>query len=316
MRACAEAAQAIRPSTDYQAGYRVLARARRENPKVDEHIDTIANDLKQDLPAEWLARLYAVCAEKRQSLSWAIANSYIQDIIACRKLGANAPVLREEQARGYSMLSQYHLQRLLPVEFPDSSLVLKPDMPFPEFPRGVKAQELSQFFEHAWQLRSATWSDVLDLRNRYGPAIRSWMATSLTYDRRPGGVGIDQIARAQARDLHARAKAGTQLLTTVVPSCITAAAVSIGLGIGVKTGVSATAAGTLAHKISRITGLDAALTRSIAKLLGSLPPPLGRGNSFLVNTPFYEAAADVSQAHEKGRGQRSRSGKGYSRGEP
>lgn len=317
IRSCAEAAQAIRPSSDYHTGYRLLARAQRENPKVDEHIDTVANDLKKDLPAEWLARLDAVAAENRKSLSWAIANSYIQDIIACRKLGADAPVLRAEQARGYSMLSQFHLQRMLPVEFPESSLILKPDMPFPDLPRGIKAEELSQFFEHAWQLRSASWSDVVDLRNRYGPAIRNWIARSLTYDKRPAGNTISQIAEAQARDLHERAKAGTQLLATVVPSCITAAAVSVGLGVGVKAaGVSATAVGAFAHKILRITGGDAALTRAIAGRLGGLPSPLGRGNSFLVNTPFYEAAADMSQAQGKGRRAPSRPRRKRSRSGP
>jgi hypothetical protein len=254
---------------EYQDGYQLTDQIFAGSPQAAEWAKGIAGKILPDLSAAWRARLATVADERRRTLEWAVVNSYVQDGIALRRLGANAPLVRLEQADGYSLLAEPP-----PPIATGSSNDLPParqrPAAFPDLPPEVAPEDVVRFCEDAWSLATESWTEVLKYR-RHGAAVRRWLRANMTRQQRPIGLTISQTAFAQASTLrdHANRVVTLGSVATLWPLVNRASTWS---------------------ETSLIVGGVLALARFYVPLGNLVARMIGGPRRFLVDTRFYATA--------------------------
>jgi hypothetical protein len=211
-------------------------------------------------------------ADKRgRPIEWAIANGYVQDYVAIRKLRNPSPLMSTDVAQGY---------RILAVAAPrvprseDIAGMVGEGFMLPDLPKGLKPSDIEQIVRFLMQSETLPWKDVLAFRQRYGKPLRSWIQAVRRANERP----LPEIAR----DLFRQVQEDTSKATTAL---VTASSGLAGLGLGGATGAGVGA------------GFGAALGIVIARRYRTMIGPIyarltePATNRFLFDTAAWKAGA-------------------------
>ena len=277
---------------DYELGYAIVDRLLDSSESTRLRIEEITDSVGADWPEGMRIRAEAVAAQNGRTVSWAIANSYVQDIIAMRRLGAQAPFLRLEQASGYLVLASAMdaTSRTTDLTLLRERIVHQEAFPGLELP--VPPNELQEFLDQAYGLSRAPWSDVMDLRRSgKGEQMRRWLAASLQRQRRPLESTISEIAKLRGKALYERAENATQTGASIIAGAVGATigfttALAAGSQAGVLAGVAAWKFAEA--NLTRLARLFAPIHRLVAHFFGG-------NDTILVDTPFF-AGPQLSDA--------------------
>lgn len=197
-----EAAQksgTILPTSDLATGYRVVDELW-NSEEGRTRIGIMANEVGTKLPSSMMVRVEDVAEKASRPLPWAVANVFAQDVVAIHRLGAVAPLVRIDYARGYLCLAPSAGEETL-----RRRIVLRQELP--DLPTGIKAADILKFLDDAYATSSMPWAEVAKLRKSSGKKIRRWLNQALAHQRRPLSAStISEIADIRAHALHRAAE--------------------------------------------------------------------------------------------------------------
>lgn len=220
--------------SDYKPGYDAV-----ESVWNDDTLRTrllhIASEAMPHFSPTKLSDIQSVADERKRPIEWGVANAYVQDYMAIRKLGSPYPLMSTDLAPGYRILSAAAGRE------PSSDKIvglLTGRFTLPDLPKGLTPTDIEEIVKFLIQSETMTWKDVVAFRNRYGKPLRTWIQRVRQANQRP----LPEIAK----DLFRQVQEDTSKATTTLVSATSglaglllggAAGGGIGAGIGYALGI-------------------------------------------------------------------------------
>ena len=275
----AEAGGTVLPVTDLDTGYRVMDDIW-DSAEDRTHIERIAKVVSTDFPESMMVRIKNVSQRNSRPLSWAIANAFVQDVVAINHLGAVAPLVSMEHAQGYLCLAPRAYEGAAGAkDIKDLHKRIASGQEMPDLPQGIRAQDIRRFLEDAYAASGMTWAEVAKLRKSHGKKIRKWLNEALQARRRPLSAStLSDVALFRARSLHKEATRQMATVAAIPPAILLR-----------MFGPEGGAVGTIVSALSLFL-FRTPLVPIFAKYLGRSI------DRFLVDTPFFvEAESGVGE---------------------
>lgn len=211
----------------------------------------------------------AVAEGQGKSTEWAILNAYVQDILAMNSVRANAPLVFPDYLGGYRLVAD---QGLFDPLVEPRLIGRGMDHPSPGLPAQVTPERLRRFMEDAFHATEMSWTELSELRLKWGPSVRAWLETALPpMDPAAPLDSISKAALAEAVELRKLAGSlGPSAAVGVSGALAMAGAPFWGLVIGATSAVA-----LFRHRST--------LPKALSRALG------GPNTRFLADTPFFNA---------------------------
>ena len=258
IRKISYAGNTVIPS-NYENGYQILNKLL-ESSKERKRIYKIAQErIEPGLPEGLIVRLDQVAERQGRDRSWAIANSYIQDLDALISIKKNArqltrssqlrPLVIPEHLEGYLFVSPENYSE------PSDKTILKElqgeiqlQEGLSDLPVDIDFHQVGDFLEEAYQVSQLPWKEVLKIRQSKGNQIRSWLQSSWVESKRRNISGVASQSICQiAKDEAFALSVISQVLTTGAIAIITGIAPNIDAKVELGTGAILTALSLTKH---------------------------------------------------------------------
>jgi len=167
LRKIAEKHSSTLSTNDRNIGYTLLDE--KWNNRLDQQvISNIMRDVKNEFSPKMLNRILELGERKNKPDEWALANAYIQDILAINQLKV-IPFQSNELAMGYKVfkVGSKNGHQYESLNQPETNSV--------EFKNEEELKELEELVKYLCHVDSMSWSDVLEFKSQFGEKLSKWV---------------------------------------------------------------------------------------------------------------------------------------------
>jgi hypothetical protein len=220
--------------SEYETGYQAVESVWRDEGRRAWLAQT-ASEVKHRFCPSMLSDIERVASERKRSIEWAIANAYVQDYLAIRRLKNPCPLMSTDLAHGYSILAA-------PTGIDASSReivgLVEEGFGLPDLPKSLRPADVEEIVKFLVQSETFRWSEVVAFRDKYGQPLKEWIQSVRKANQRP----LPDIAV----DLFRQVEADTSKATLALVSAFSGlsglllggtAGAGVGGGIGVALGI-------------------------------------------------------------------------------
>jgi hypothetical protein len=220
-------------AADYAEGYEALDRAFRSPDW--QRVQRVATEVSPHFSENLSREFEAIAQRERRPIEWAVANAFVQDVVAMSRMQSPPPLMSTEVAMGYRILADVSkgTQSTPRTVTVTDARVRLPGMPSKLSPGDV--QEISSFL---MAKDSPTLRELLEFRRHYGAPFRAWIQEVRTVNTVPlpslVAEYFDERDKSAERFVSAAAGASAAIAAGIwgsIFAAVPAAASATGLGI-------------------------------------------------------------------------------------